>query len=165
MSKIRGDPIAVALAHETRRGIVEALQGKDEMSTVQIQEAIDVTRYHLYHHLKQLVKADVIENHRDQGRARWWRLTAEIDTSTKSPSAAGRTQATPTDIPSNFPPQVADLLARGADIHWVEIPGSARDAVAAKKMLEEAAAEWNVELDLPFTFTPGGILIIGKPRN
>ena len=67
MAKIRGDPRQVALAHETRRGIVETLQDVEEKSTVQIQEALNVTRYHLYHHLQQLTKAGIVENHRDQG--------------------------------------------------------------------------------------------------
>ena len=35
MSKIRGDSRQVALAHETRRGIVKALQEVEEKSTVQ----------------------------------------------------------------------------------------------------------------------------------
>lgn len=161
MTKIRGDPIQVALAHETRRGIVESLSGKEEMSTVQIQEAIKVTRYHLYHHLKQLVSAGVVENHRDQGRARWWRLTGPIDLD----SGSAPVVAAPSADLSELPDDVADLIRRGAEVHWVEVPSSGRDAVAAKKMLESAAAEWGVELDLPFTFTPGGILIVGKPRN
>jgi DNA-binding transcriptional ArsR family regulator len=157
MAKIRGDSRQVALAHETRRGIVETLQGEEEKSTVQIQEAIGVTRYHLYHHLKQLVTAGIIENHRDQGRSRWWRLTGPI-------SLDSSDDASQPDL-SGLPDDVAALIRRGSDVHWVEISGSARDSIAAKKMLETAAEEWGVELDLPFTFTPGGILIIGKPRN
>ena len=158
LSKIRGDPITVALAHETRRGIVEVLQTKDEMSTVQIQEAIDVTRYHLYHHLKQLVAVGVVENHRDEGRARWWRITGAV--ALDSPAQSGGAS-----MPAGLPDEVAELIRRGAEVHWLEVGGTARDSVAAKKMLEDAAADWNIELNLPFTFTPGGILIIGKPRN
>ncbi|MBT4058884.1 MAG: helix-turn-helix transcriptional regulator [Euryarchaeota archaeon] len=157
MGKIRGDPIQVALAHETRRGIVETLIGVDEKSTVQIQEAIGVTRYHLYHHLKQLTNSGIIENHRDEGRARWWRLTGPISLDTPS-------DISQPDL-SGLPDEIAALIRRGADVHWVGIDGSARDAIAAKKMLEDAADEWGVSLDLPFTFTPSGILIIGKPRN
>lgn len=157
MSKIRGDPRLVALAHDTRVAIVEALQSADEMSTVQIQKATDVTRYHLYHHLQQLDKAGIVENHRDQGRARWWRLTVPIDLSSTEPS-------TGPDL-SGLPEEVANLIRRGADVHWIEIPSSASDSVAAKKMLEDSAEEWGVDLDLPFTFMPGGILVVGRSRN
>ncbi|HJM19093.1 MAG TPA: helix-turn-helix domain-containing protein [Candidatus Thalassarchaeaceae archaeon] len=157
MTKIRGDSRQVALAHETRRGIVKTLQGVEEKSTVQIQEAINVTRYHLYHHLQQLTKAGIIENHRDQGRARWWRLTGPIDIDGGSTT----TQPDLTDLPE----EIATLIRGGADIHWIETPSSARDAIAAKKMLESVAEEWGVELNLPFTFTPSGILVIGKSRN
>ena len=157
MSKIRGDPRQVALAHETRRGIVETLQDVEEKSTVQIQEALNVTRYHLYHHLQQLTKAGIVENHRDQGRARWWRLTGPINLEDK--------ESTSQPDLSDFPDEVASLIRKGANVHWIEIPGSARDAIAAKKMLESAADEWGVELDLPFTFTPSGILVIGKSRK
>ena len=157
MTKIRGDSRKVALAHETRMGIVKTLQDVEEKSTVQIQEAIKVTRYHLYHHLQQLTKAGIIENHRNQGRARWWRLTGPID-------LEGDSTTTQPDL-TGLPEEVTSLIRRGADIHWVEIPSSARDAIAAKKMLESAAEEWGIGLDLPFTFTPSGILIIGKSRN
>ena len=157
MTKIRGDSRQVALAHETRRGIVKTLQEVEEKSTVQIQEAIKVTRYHLYHHLEQLTKAGIIENHRNQGRARWWRLTGPIN-------LEGENTTTQPDL-SGLPEEITSLIRRGADVHWVEIPSSARDAIAAKKMLESAAEDWGVELNLPFTFTPSGILVIGKSRN
>jgi DNA-binding transcriptional ArsR family regulator len=157
MSKIRGDPRLVALAHDTRVAIVEALQSADEMSTVQIQKMTAVTRYHLYHHLQQLEKAGIVENHRDQGRARWWRLTVPIDLSSSEPSTGA-------DL-SGLPEEVANLIRRGADVHWIEIPATAGDAVSAKKMLEDSAEEWGVDLSLPFTFMPGGILVVGRTRN
>jgi DNA-binding transcriptional ArsR family regulator len=157
MSKIRGDPRLVALAHDTRIAIVEALQTADEMSTVQIQKTTDITRYHLYHHLQQLEKAGIVENHRDQGRARWWRLTVPIDLSSADPSTGPELSGLPEDI--------ANLIRRGADVHWIEIPATASDAVAAKKMLEDSAEEWGVDLALPFTFMPGGILVVGRTRN
>ena len=104
-----------------------------------------------------MTKAGIVENHRDQGRARWWRLTGPISLEDKSNTSQP-------DL-SGFPEEVASLIRKGANVHWVEIPGSARDAIAAKKMLESAAEEWGVELDLPFTFTPSGILVIGKSRK
>ena len=157
MSKVRGDPRLVALAHDTRVAIVEALQSADEMSTVQIQESTEVTRYHLYHHLQQLEKAGIVENHRNQGRARWWRLTSPIDLSNSEPS-------THIDL-SGLPDDVANMIRRGADVHWIEIPNTAGDIVSAKKMLEQVAEDWGVDLSLPFTFVPGGILVVGRTRN
>ena len=74
MSRVRTDPLVAALTHPTRQGAYQALLQSDEMSTVQLQETLTVDRYNLYHHLKRLVKVGLIENHRDVGRARWWRV-------------------------------------------------------------------------------------------
>ena len=104
-----------------------------------------------------MVKAEIIENHRDQGRARWWRLTKEINLGDNKSSIVQDT--------SLLPSEALSLIENGAEMHWIETPKSARDAIAAKKMLESISEEWGIELNLPFTFTPGGILIIGKPRN
>ena len=46
LSKIRGDPIRVALAHPTRHALYEQLSSADEMSTVQLCKAVGVERYH-----------------------------------------------------------------------------------------------------------------------
>ena len=162
MSKIRGDPLRVALAHPTRAALVSALNGIAEMSTVQLQEATDVTRYHLYHHLQQLEKTGIVENHRDQGRARWWRLTGPVELPGDDAPA---TAAAPTADLTVLPDEIAELIRAGADTHWVAVPGSAREAIAAKKLVEAAAAEWGLDLDLPFTFTPSGLLLIGQPRK
>ena len=159
MSKVRGDPLRVALAHPTRAALVSSLNGVAEMSTVQLQESTGGTRYHLYHHLQQLEKAGVVENHRDQGRARWWRLTGPVEMPGDDASAA------PTADLSVLPDEIAELIRAGADTHWVAVPGSARDAIAAKKLVEAAADEWGLDLDLPFTFTPSGLLLIGQPRK
>ncbi len=114
MSKIRGDPRLVALAHDTRIAIVEALQTAEEMSTVLIQKTTDVTRYHLYHHLQQLEKAGIVQNHRDQGLARWWRLTVPIDLSSADPSNGPELCGLPEDIPN--------LSRRGGDFLGIDIP-------------------------------------------
>ena len=71
MGRVRGDPITTALAHPTRRGAYVELANAQEMSTVQLQKALGVDRYNLYHHLKKLASLELIENHRDEGRARW----------------------------------------------------------------------------------------------
>ena len=79
MGRVRGDPITTALAHPTRRGAYVELAQAEEMSTVQLQKALGVDRYNLYHHLKKLASLDLIENHRDEGRARWWRKNLHVD--------------------------------------------------------------------------------------
>ena len=79
MSRVRADPITAALAHPTRRNVYTALISVDEMSTVQLQNLVDVDRYNLYHHLKKLASLELIENHRDSGRARWWRVAKKVD--------------------------------------------------------------------------------------
>ena len=79
MSRVRADPITAALAHPTRRNLYTSLFDVEEMSTVQLQELVDVNRYNLYHHLKKLASLDLIENHRDEGRARWWKISRRVD--------------------------------------------------------------------------------------
>ena len=72
MSKIRGDPKQIALAHPTRAAMYNILRAKEEMATVELEKEIKVTRYHLYHHLKQLkgnrgisITLDGIKSNRD----------------------------------------------------------------------------------------------------
>ena len=79
MSRVRADPITAALAHPTRRSLYISLSNSPEMSTVQLQNIVDVDRYNLYHHLKKLASLGLIENHRDEGRARWWKIAQSVD--------------------------------------------------------------------------------------
>jgi DNA-binding transcriptional ArsR family regulator len=156
MSKIRVDAQTMAIAHPTRRALYEALRDSEEMSTVMLQESTGVTRYHLYHHLQSLESNELVENHRNQGRSRWWRVTTQIDTQA---AVAG-------EAPSTALPDAAkELLKSGAEAHLIPIPSTATDQIGAKKAVEEIATAFGVELDLPFTFMPNGILIIGPPRR
>ena len=68
MSRVRADPITAALAHPTRRSLYISLSNTPEMSTVQLQNIVEVDRYNLYHHLKKLTSLGLIENHRDEGK-------------------------------------------------------------------------------------------------
>ena len=61
-----------ALLHPTRRALYLALLSADEHTTVELQKIVGVDRYNLYHHLNKLASLDLIMNHRDEGRARWW---------------------------------------------------------------------------------------------
>ena len=44
MSKIRGDPKQIALAHPTRAAMYNILRTKEEMATVELEKEIKVTR-------------------------------------------------------------------------------------------------------------------------
>lgn len=155
MSKIRVDGRTMALSHPTRRALYEALLEVEEMSTVLLQKATEVTRYHLYHHLQSLQRNGLVENHRNQGRARWWRVTERV-----SPGAAPSP-----DWAASLPESARALLEAGAEAHVIPIPASATDQIGARKALEEIAAAYGVELDMAFTFMPNSILVIGPPRR
>lgn len=160
LSKIRGDPIRVALAHPTRHALYEQLSSADEMSTVQLCKAVGVERYHLYHHLTHLTKIGLIENHRDVGRARWWRCIQKVSTVSDKPSDSS---ALPSWV-QNLDPEVKSLLERGAQIKMVNLSGNASDTISVKKSIEKLASEHGLELNLPFTFIPSAVAVISKPR-
>ncbi|HIF04770.1 MAG TPA: ArsR family transcriptional regulator [Candidatus Poseidoniales archaeon] len=155
MSKIRVDGRTMALSHPTRRALYEALLEAEEMSTVLLQKATEVTRYHLYHHLQSLQRNGLVENHRNQGRARWWRVTERV-----IPGAAPSP-----DWAASLPESARALLEAGAEAHVIPIPASATDQIGARKALEEIAAAYGVELDMAFTFMPNSILVIGPSRR
>ena len=100
MTRVRTDPLIAALTHPTRQDAYQALSQRDEMSTVQLQTALDVDRYNLYHHLKRLVKVGLIENHRDVGRARWWRVVKHVSLPSMGQS----------DSPTTSPPMTSSPL-------------------------------------------------------
>ena len=128
MSRVRADPITAALAHPTRRNLYTSLFDVEEMSTVQLQKLVDVDRYNLYHHLKKLASLDLIENHRDEGRARWWKISRRVE-------IPGVVNASNVAVsPSPVSPQIT-----GDDnVHTVNLEGS-RDRVGAKLLLEKLA--------------------------
>ena len=154
MTKIRVDGRTMALSHPTRLAIYENLLNADEKSTVMLQKSTGVTRYHLYHHLQTLVKNGLVENHRDEGRARWWRVTERV-TPTASPQA---------DVSGNLPDSVRALLESGADVHFIPIPAD-RSATLAKSAVSAIAESFGVDLEMGVTFMPNGILVIGPPKR
>ena len=172
MGKIRGDPKQMALAHSTRNAIYSALLEVEEMATVELEKKVNVTRYHLYHHLKQLVNAGLIENHRDKGRARYWKVLEKIDfleqksTPTISPVVEETVSTvTPPDWAGNLPSEFVEMLTSGSDFRFVKIGETAVDAVNARGLMIDLAKMYGVDLDIPFTFTPGGIFVISRPRK
>ena len=167
MGKIRGDPKQMALAHPTRNAIYSALVDTEEMATVELEKKIKVTRYHLYHHLKQLVNANLVENHRDKGRARYWRVSEKIEVSSPSPSSTSEESgsvSTP-NWTNDLPAELSEMLSNGSDFRFVKVGGTASDAVNARNLILDLAKMYGVEIDIPFTFTPGGIFVISRPRK
>ena len=154
MTKIRVDGRTMALSHPTRLAIYENLLDADEKSTVMLQKSTGVTRYHLYHHLQTLVKNGLVENHRDEGRARWWRVTERV-----IPTASSQS-----DISGNLPDSVRALLESGADVHFIPIPAD-RSATLAKSAVSAIAESFGVDLEMGVTFMPNGILVIGPPKR
>ena len=155
MSRVRADPITAALAHPTRRSLYISLSNSPEMSTVQLQNIVDVDRYNLYHHLKKLASLGLIENHRDEGRARWWKVAQSVDL----PEILTVSNTAPS--PSANAVQSNSTNLTGANTHIISLEGS-RDRVGAKLLLEKLAAELGIELDLPWNFVPEKIALIGE---
>ena len=151
MSRVRADPITAALAHPTRRNLYTSLFDVQEMSTVQLQKLVDVDRYNLYHHLKKLASLDLIENHRDEGRARWWKISRRVE-------VPGVVNANNVATPSS---PASRQISVDENVHTVNLEGS-RARVGAKLLLEKLAEELGIELNLPWNFVPESISIVGK---
>lgn len=167
MARVRADPITTALAHPTRRSLYIALSQHDEMSTVQLQQEVSVERYNLYHHLQKLESLNLVENHRDAGRARWWRKTTHVQlpellnaniSQTSAPST--HAQAGNMDV---LPPTLSDAVESGGEIHIIQLEGS-RDQVGVKRVLELLAEQHGIELNLPWNFLPASIALIAKKK-
>ena len=154
MTKIRVDGRTMALSHPTRLAIYENLLNADEKSTVMLQKSTGVPRYHLYHHLQTLVKNGLVENHRDEGRARWWRVTERVSI----------TQSNSTDVSSALPSEVRALIDSGSEVHFIPIPAD-RSATLAKSAVSAIAESFGVDLEMGVTFMPNGILVLGPPKR
>ena len=155
MSKIRVDGRTMALSHPTRLAMYEELLNAEEMSTVMLQKKTGVTRYHLYYHLQSLEKNGLIDNHRNEGRARWWKVTERVTL----------TPATSTDWLHNLPADVRALLEAGAEVHFIPVPNESSSVVAAKRTIGNMAEIFDVDLDMGVTFMPNGILVVGPPKR
>ena len=154
MSKIRVDGRTMSLSHPTRLAMYEELLNAEEMSTVMLQKSTGVTRYHLYHHLQSLEKNGLVENHRNEGRARWWRVTERVSV----------TPVVGNGSVENLPSEVRALLESGATVHFIPIPTD-RSATLAKRAVSAIAESFDVDLDMGVTFMPNGILVIGPPKR
>lgn len=172
MARVRGDPITTALAHPTRRGAYVALASTDEMSTVQLQEAVGVDRYNLYHHLKKLAGLELVENHRDEGRARWWRVLKHValpellNATNLTPSTPAPVVSTPSPSAGNTVNATLASLAvdeEGRDVIVLNLEGS-RDQVSAKQLIARLSEEFGLTLDIPWNFIPEQLVLYSKKK-
>lgn len=169
MARVRGDPITTALAHPTRRSAYVSLAQTAEMSTVQLQKALGVDRYNLYHHLKKLASLELIENHRDEGRARWWRKNLHVDL----PELLNATESSHDDAPASTEmaassPSRATLASLavdedGREVIVLDLEGS-RDQVSAKQLIVRLSEEFGLTLDVPWNFIPEQLVLYSKKK-
>lgn len=170
MGRVRGDPITTALAHPTRRGAYVELAQAVEMSTVQLQKALGVDRYNLYHHLKKLASLDLIENHRDEGRARWWRKNLHVDlpellNASAAPAASAAPSAPAPQPPAASRTTLASLAVdeEGREVIVLDLEGS-RDQVSAKQLIVRLSEEFGLTLDVPWNFIPEQLVLYSKKK-
>jgi len=170
MGRVRGDPITTALAHPTRRGAYVELAQAEEMSTVQLQKALGVDRYNLYHHLKKLASLDLIENHRDEGRARWWRKNLHVDlpellNASAAPAASAAPSAPAPQPPAASRTTLASLAVdeEGREVIVLDLEGS-RDQVSAKQLIVRLSEEFGLTLDVPWNFIPEQLVLYSKKK-
>lgn len=161
MSKIRGDPKQIALAHPTRAAMYNLLCTKEEMATVELEKEIKITRYHLYHHLKQLKEAGLVENHRDKGRAKFWKVKEIINS---APVLKKSEPLNNNAVINKIPKELIQLIENGGELEFIPINSSAVEAIKAKAAINAISKEMNLDLELPFTFVPGGILVVSRGR-
>jgi DNA-binding transcriptional ArsR family regulator len=169
MGRVRGDPITTALAHPTRRGAYVELAQSEEMSTVQLQKALGVDRYNLYHHLKKLASLDLIENHRDEGRARWWRKNLHVDLPELLNASAAPGPTTPglpaPEATATSRTTLASLAVdeEGREVIVLDLEGS-RDQVSAKQLIVRLSEEFGLTLDVPWNFIPEQLVLYSKKK-
>jgi DNA-binding transcriptional ArsR family regulator len=160
MARVQADPITAALAHPTRRNLYSALSETEEMSTVQLQSSVDVDRYNLYHHLKKLASLGLVENHRDVGRARWWKVATRVD----MPGIITAVQSKVSPINSvSQSVDIGSILEANKGAHIISLNGS-RDKVGAKLLFEQLADDLGIELDIPWNFVPTKIVLIEEEK-
>lgn len=160
MARVQADPITAALAHPTRRNLYSTLCETEEMSTVQLQSSVDVDRYNLYHHLKKLASLGLVENHRDVGRARWWKVATRVDIPgiiSSVPIAVNPSKSVSETV------NLSSLLESVKGAHIISLTGS-RDRVGAKLLFEQLADDLGIEVDIPWNFVPGKIVLIEEEK-
>jgi hypothetical protein len=139
------------------------------MSTVQLQKELGVDRYNLYHHLKKLASLDLIENHRDEGRARWWRKNLHVDLPELLNATAAPTTVAQAPIETPAPSAARATLAslavdeEGREVIGLDLEGS-RDQVSAKQLIVRLSEEFGLTLDVPWNFIPEQLVLYSKKK-
>jgi len=139
------------------------------MSTVQLEKELGVDRYNLYHHLKKLASLELIENHRDEGRARWWRKNLHVDLPELLNATAAHTTVTPALIEAPAPSPARATLAslavdeEGREVIVLDLEGS-RDQVGAKQLIVRLSEEFGLTLDVPWNFIPEQLVLYSKKK-
>ena len=159
MARVQADPITAALAHPTRRNLYSTLSDNPEMSTVQLQSIVNVDRYNLYHHLKKLASLNLVENHRDVGRARWWRISTVVE----MPGIIKPVNNIVNSNQAEVGHSIGELLESKSGIHMISLEGS-RDKVGAKLLFEKLAEDLGIELEIPWNFVPGKIVLMEEEK-
>ena len=159
MARVQADPITAALAHPTRRNLYSTLLDNPEMSTVQLQSIVNVDRYNLYHHLKKLASLNLVENHRDVGRARWWRISTVVE----MPGIIKPVNNIVNSNQAEVGHSIGELLESKSGIHMISLEGS-RDKVGAKLLFEKLAEDLGIELEIPWNFVPGKIVLMEEEK-
>ena len=95
----------------------------------------------------------MVENHRDEGRARWWKVATVVDL----PELLTISNRPPMERPSTQ--ESVDTDAQNT--HVISLDGS-RDRVGAKLLLEKLAEDLGIELNIPWNFVPDKIALIGE---
>jgi len=161
MARVRGDPITTALAHPTRRALYIKLAQSDECSTVQLQSFVGVDRYNLYHHLKKLASLNLIENHRDQGRARWWKVADLVEL----PELIGTSNNLDDGLGITTEPQPSQpAIEQDRSSVILELEGS-RMQISAKQLLTQLSETLGLQLDIPWSFIPEKIVLLGPKED
>jgi len=99
----------------------------------------------------------LIENHRDVGRARWWRVVKHVPLPSMGQAVAPTTSATMASSP-------LEELSKLTHVHSIDLLDS-RGQVGAKQLVQKLAQEYNIELDLPWNFLPGKIILVGTKKD
>jgi DNA-binding transcriptional ArsR family regulator len=161
LARIRGDPVTTALAHPTRRELYVLLSRSEEMSTVQLQNAINIDRYNLYHHLKKLAQLELVENHRDEGRARWWRKIKDV-----SLPELLHVREQPTQDTNLVPhPEASTSNIDFENEHIALDLSDSRAQVLAKEMLKEISDKFNLNIEIPWNFVPNQLILMRKKKE
>ena len=108
---------------------------------------------------------ELIENHRDEGRARWWRKNLHVDLpellhATVAPNA-------PAEVLSTTEPRatLASLAVdeEGREVIVLDLEGS-RDQVSAKQLIARLSDEFGLSLDIPWNFIPEQLVLYSKKK-